>query len=54
MTVLMLEDIKLIILFVLIASIIGLSHLNAKNMTKMKRAIYGRRRRETGSIAATL
>jgi hypothetical protein len=42
MTVLLLENPKLIILFLLIGSIIGLSHLTGENLTKMKRAIHGR------------
>jgi hypothetical protein len=54
MTDLLLENLKLIVLFLLIGSIIGLFHLNGENLTKMKRAIHGRRRRETGSIAASL
>jgi hypothetical protein len=34
MTALMLENLKLIVLFLLIASIIGLSHLSGENLTK--------------------
>jgi hypothetical protein len=54
MTDLLLENFKLIVLVLLIGSIIGLSHLSGENLTKMKRAIHGRRRHETGSIAASL
>ena len=49
----LLENLKLIVLFLLIGSIIGLSHLSGENLTKMKRAIHGRRWREIGSIAAS-
>ena len=54
MTDLLLENFKLVILFLLIGSIIGLSHLSGENLTKMKRAIHGRRWREIGSVAANL
>ena len=54
MTDLLLENLKLIILFLLIGSIIGLSYLCDENLTKMKRAIHGRRWREIGSNAASL
>ena len=55
MTDLFLENLKLIILFLLIGSIIiGLSHVSGENLTKMKRAIRERRWREIGSIAASL
>ena len=54
MTDLLLENFKLIVLFLLIGSIIGLSHLSGENLTKMKRAIHGRRWREIESIAASL
>jgi len=54
MTDLLLENLKLIILFLLIGSIMGLSHLSGENLTKMKRAIHGRRWREIGSITASL
>ena len=54
MTDLLLENLKLIILFLLIGSIIGLSHLSGENLTKMKRAIHGCRWREIGSITASL
>jgi len=50
MTDLLLENFKLIVLFLLIGSIIGLSHLSGENL----RAIHGRRWREIGSIAASL
>jgi hypothetical protein len=53
MTDLLLENLKLIVLFLLIGSIIGLSHLNGENLAKMKRAIHGRRWREIGSVAAS-
>ena len=43
MTALMLENLKLIILFLLIGSIIGLSHLTGENLTKLKRAFRSRR-----------
>jgi hypothetical protein len=54
MTDLLLENFKLVVLFLLIGSIIGLSHLSGENLTKMKRAIHGGRWREIGSIAASL
>jgi len=54
MTDLLLENFKLVVLFLLIGSIIGLSHLSGENLTKMKRVIHGRRWREIGSIAASL
>jgi len=54
MTDLLLENLKLIVLFLLIGSIIGLSHLSGGNLTKMKGAIHSRRWREIGSIAASL
>jgi hypothetical protein len=54
MTDFLLENLKLIILFSLIGSIIGLSHLTGENLTKMKRAIHSRRWREIGSITASL
>jgi len=54
MTDLLLENLKLIVLFLLIGSIIGLSHLSGENLTKMKRAIHGRHWREIGPIAASL
>jgi hypothetical protein len=53
MTDLLLENFKLIVLFLLIGSIIGLSHFSGENLTKMKRAIHGRRWRD-GTIAASL
>jgi hypothetical protein len=37
MTTLMLENLKLIVLFLLIGSVIGLSHFSGENPTKMKR-----------------
>jgi hypothetical protein len=54
MTALVLENLKLSILFLLIGSIIGLCHLSGESLTEMKRAIHGRRWREIGSIAASL
>ena len=54
MTDLLLENLKLIVLFLLIGSIIGLSHLSGEDLAKMKRAIHGRRWREITSIAASL
>ena len=52
MAALMLENLKLIILFLLIGSIIGLSHLRGENLTDMKRAIRSRRWRKIRSITA--
>jgi hypothetical protein len=54
MTALLVENLKPIMLFMLIGSTIGLSHLSGESLTKMKRAIHGRRWREIGSIAASL
>ena len=54
MTDLLLGNLKLIILFLLISSIISLSHLNGENLSKMKRAIHSRRWHEIRSIAASL
>jgi hypothetical protein len=53
MTDLLLENFKLIVLFLLIGSIVGLSHFSGENLTTMRRAIH-RRWREIGSIAASL
>jgi hypothetical protein len=41
MTALVLENLKLAILYLLIVAIIGLSHLTAENLTKMKRRLGG-------------
>ena len=54
MAALMLENLKLIILFLLIGSIIGLSHLTGENLTKLKHAFHSRRWRDIGSITAQL
>ena len=54
MAALMLENLKLIILFLLISSIIGLSHLNGENLTKLKLAFHSRRWREILSLTAGL
>ena len=54
MASLMLENLKLIILFLLIGSIIGLSHLTGENLTKMKQAFHSRRWRKIRSITASL
>ena len=43
MTALMLENFKLIVLFIFFACVIGLSRLGAENPTKMKRPHIGRR-----------
>jgi hypothetical protein len=54
MTDLLLENIKLIILFLLIGSVIGLPHLTGENLTKLKHAFHSRRWREIRSITASL
>ncbi len=54
MAELLLENLKLIILFLLIGFIIGLSHLTGENLTKLKRTFHGRRWREIRSITAGL
>jgi hypothetical protein len=54
MTELLLENLKLIILFLLIGSIIGLSHLTGENLTKLKQAFHSRRWRRIRSITAGL
>ena len=41
MTALVLEHLKLAILYLLIAAIIGFSHLNSENLAKMKRKLGG-------------
>ena len=41
MTEFALENVKLIMLFALIGSVIGLSHLNANKMAKLKSALTG-------------
>ena len=52
MAALMLENPKLIILFLLIGSIIGLSHLTGENLTKLKHAFRSHRWRDIRSITA--
>ena len=42
-------DLKLTMLFLLFGIIIGLSHLNCENLTKMKRGFDGQRWRGTVS-----
>ena len=54
MTDFLLENLKLIILFSLIGSIIGLSHLTGENLTKLKHAFHSRRWRRIRSITAGL
>jgi hypothetical protein len=44
MTDFLLENIKLVILFLLFGSIIGLSHLNAENLAKMKSVLSALKR----------
>ena len=51
MTEFALEHIKLIMLFMLIGSLIGLSHLNAKRLADLKAALNGRIRRGIGAHA---
>jgi hypothetical protein len=54
MTELLLENLKLRILFLLIASIIGPSHLTGENLTKLKHAFHSRRWHKIRSITAGL
>ena len=49
-----LENLKLVILFMLIATIIVLSHLNAENLAKMKTALMGHKTRGIGPSAKTI
>jgi hypothetical protein len=48
MTDIMLENLKLIVLFLLFGSIIGLSHLSAENLTKIKSVLKGLKRQAVG------
>lgn len=43
-----LENLKLIVLFLLIGTIIVLSHLNAENLAKMESALMGHKTRGIG------
>jgi hypothetical protein len=54
MTAFMLENAKLIMLFVLIGSVIGLSHLSGENLPKIKHEHGGRRWCVIGMSAKTL
>jgi hypothetical protein len=49
-----LENLKLVILFMLIGTIIVLSHLNAENLAKMKSALVGHKTRGIGSSDKSL
>jgi hypothetical protein len=44
MTDFLLDNLKLIMLFLLFGSIIGLSHLNAENLAKMKSVLFALKR----------
>jgi hypothetical protein len=46
-----LENLKLVILFMLIGTIIVLSHLNVENLAKMKSALMGHKTRGIGRNA---
>ena len=48
-----LENVKLIMLFVLIGTLIGLSHLNAENLAKSKSALIRAIWRGIGRISKT-
>ena len=54
MTDFALENVKLIMLFALIGTVIGLSHLNAANLAKVKSVLTGRIWRRIGTIAKSV
>jgi hypothetical protein len=54
MTAFMLENAKLIMLFVLIGSVIGLSHLSGESLPEIKRELGGRLWRAIGMSAKSL
>jgi hypothetical protein len=54
MTALLLENLKLIVLFLLIGAIIGLSYLSSETLPKIKPAHAGQRRRAIGPRAKSL
>ena len=49
-----LENVKLIMLFMLIGSVIGLSHLNAKNLANLKSMLTGRLWRGIGRVSKSV
>jgi hypothetical protein len=54
MTDFALENVKLIMLFLLIGSVIGLSHLNANNLAKLKSALTGQLWRRIGRTSKSV
>ena len=54
MTDFALENAKLIMLFLLIGTVIGLSHLNAKNLADLKSALTSKIWRGIGMIAKSV